>query len=79
MVMDTFTDVDILADILNAALRNVAVYILLDEQSAHLFIQMVQNCRVNLQNFEVSKGTLPVLVGSQRKRRETSTVVSIYL
>ncbi|XP_078788215.1 protein FAM83H isoform X1 [Oryzias latipes] len=52
MVMDTFTDVDILADILNAALRNVAVYILLDEQSAHLFIQMVQNCRVNLQNFE---------------------------
>ncbi|XP_024153496.1 protein FAM83H isoform X2 [Oryzias melastigma] len=52
IVMDTFTDVDILADILNAAMRNVAVYILLDEQSAHLFIQMVHNCRVNLQNFE---------------------------
>lgn len=48
IVMDMFTDVDIFADILNATMRNVAVYILLDEQNAHHFINMVSNCRVSL-------------------------------
>ncbi|XP_071337105.1 protein FAM83H [Trachinotus anak] len=52
VVMDMFTDVDIFADILNAAMRNVAVYILLDEQNAHHFINMVSNCRVNLQSIQ---------------------------
>lgn len=51
--MDMFTDVDILHDILNAAMRNVAVYILLDEQNTHHFINMVTNCRVNLQSIQV--------------------------
>lgn len=51
--MDMFTDVDILHDILNAAMRNVAVYILLDEQNTHHFINMVANCRVNLQSIQV--------------------------
>ncbi|XP_077438999.1 protein FAM83H isoform X2 [Vanacampus margaritifer] len=50
IVMDMFTDVDIFADILNAAMRNVAVYILLDEQNVHHFMNMVSNCRVNLQS-----------------------------
>ena len=54
MVMDVFTDVDIFADILNAAMRNVAVYIILDEQSTHHFINMVTNCRVDLQSIQVS-------------------------
>lgn len=54
IVMDMFTDVDILHDILTAAMRNVAVYILLDEQNAHHFVNMVSNCRVNLQSFQVS-------------------------
>ncbi|KAM9804243.1 protein FAM83H [Neosynchiropus ocellatus] len=49
IVMDMFTDVDIFADILSAAMRNVAVYIILDEQNANHFINMVNNCRVNLQ------------------------------
>ncbi|XP_053731820.1 protein FAM83H isoform X2 [Synchiropus splendidus] len=48
IVMDMFTDVDIFADILNAAMRNVAVYIILDEQNANHFTHMVNNCRVNL-------------------------------
>ncbi|XP_056251629.1 protein FAM83H [Seriola aureovittata] len=52
VVMDMFTDVDILADILSAAMRNVAVYILLDEQNAHHFVNMVSNCRVNLQSIQ---------------------------
>nr|XP_046258083.1 protein FAM83H [Scatophagus argus]XP_046258084.1 protein FAM83H [Scatophagus argus] len=52
IVMDMFTDVDILHDILNAAMRNVAVYILLDEQNAHHFVNMVSNCRVNIQSIQ---------------------------
>lgn len=52
--MDMFTDVDIFADILNAAMRKVAVYILLDEQNADHFVSMVSNCRVNLQTIQVS-------------------------
>ncbi len=54
IVMDMFTDVDMFADILNAAMRNVAVYVLLDKQNAHHFINMVSNCRVNLQSIQVS-------------------------
>uniref|UniRef100_A0A8D0AL10 Scaffolding anchor of CK1 domain-containing protein n=1 Tax=Sander lucioperca TaxID=283035 RepID=A0A8D0AL10_SANLU len=52
IVMDMFTDVDMFADILDAAMRNVAVYILLDKQNAHHFFSMVSNCRVNLQNIQ---------------------------
>ncbi|KAM6956267.1 protein FAM83H [Aplochiton taeniatus] len=48
VVMDMFTDVDIFSDIIDAAMRNVAVYILLDEQNAQHFNNMVLNCRVNL-------------------------------
>ncbi|XP_032378416.1 protein FAM83H [Etheostoma spectabile] len=50
IVMDMFTDVDMFADILDAAMRNVAVYVLLDKQNAHHFFSMVSNCRVNLKN-----------------------------
>ncbi|XP_061817539.1 protein FAM83H isoform X1 [Nerophis lumbriciformis] len=52
IVMDIFTDVDLFADILNAAMRNVAVYILLDEQNADHFMNMVSNCRVDLQSIQ---------------------------
>ncbi|XP_038847628.1 protein FAM83H-like isoform X1 [Salvelinus namaycush] len=52
VVMDTFTDVDIFADILDAAMRNVAVYIILDEQNAHHFTTMASNCRVNLESIQ---------------------------
>ncbi|KAM3863006.1 protein FAM83H [Diretmus argenteus] len=52
IVMDMFTDVDIFADILNAAMRNVAVYILLDEHNAHHFVSMASNCRVNLESIQ---------------------------
>ena len=52
--MDMFTDVDIFAEILDAAMRNVAVYILLDELNAHHFVNMLSNCRVNLDCIQVS-------------------------
>ena len=53
-MMDMFTDVDIFAEILDAAMRNVAVYILLDELNAHHFVNMLSNCRVNLDCIKVS-------------------------
>lgn len=52
IAMDIFTDVDIFADLLAAAMRNVAVYILLDEQNAHHFKAMVASCRVNLEQIK---------------------------
>ncbi|XP_030604019.1 protein FAM83H isoform X1 [Archocentrus centrarchus] len=52
IAMDMFTDVDIFADVLNAAMRNVPVYIILDELNAHHFLSMVSNCRVNLQSIQ---------------------------
>ncbi|XP_026203738.1 protein FAM83H isoform X2 [Anabas testudineus] len=48
VVMDMFTDIDIFADLLDAAARHVPVYILLDEHQAHHFVSMVINCKVNL-------------------------------
>ncbi|KAF3833879.1 hypothetical protein F7725_025083 [Dissostichus mawsoni] len=48
IVMDTFTDVDLFADLLDATARHVPVYLLLDEQESHHFITMVLNCKVNL-------------------------------
>ncbi|XP_049607000.1 protein FAM83H [Syngnathus scovelli] len=48
VVMDTFTDVDIFADLLDATARHIPVYILLDEQEAQNFVSMVINCKVNL-------------------------------
>lgn len=60
VVMDTFTDVDIFADLLDAARRHVPVYILLDEQESHHFVSMVLNCKVNLDSIPVSFFLSPV-------------------
>ncbi|XP_054605845.1 protein FAM83H [Nothobranchius furzeri] len=51
VVMDMFTDVDMFLEVLTASSRRVAVYVLLDEVNAHHFVNMVVNCRVNLQDF----------------------------
>ncbi|XP_043073742.1 protein FAM83H [Puntigrus tetrazona] len=48
VVMDIFTDIDIFSDLLDAAARHVPVYILLDEQNAYHFVNMVASCKVNL-------------------------------
>ncbi|XP_048338582.1 protein FAM83H isoform X2 [Sphaerodactylus townsendi] len=48
IVMDIFTDVDLLSEVLDAAARRVPVYILLDEMNAKLFLDMAAKCRVNL-------------------------------
>ncbi|XP_069588243.1 protein FAM83H [Ranitomeya imitator] len=48
IVMDIFTDVDILSDLLDAAARRVPVYIILDEMNSQHFLDMASKCRVNL-------------------------------
>uniref|UniRef100_A0A8C5Q109 Scaffolding anchor of CK1 domain-containing protein n=1 Tax=Leptobrachium leishanense TaxID=445787 RepID=A0A8C5Q109_9ANUR len=48
IVMDIFTDVDILSELLDVAARRVPVYIILDEMNSQHFLDMASKCRVNL-------------------------------
>ncbi|XP_063777166.1 protein FAM83H [Pseudophryne corroboree] len=52
IVMDIFTDVDILSDLLDAAARRVPVYVILDEMNSQHFLDMASKCRVNLNYVE---------------------------
>ncbi|XP_004443093.2 PREDICTED: protein FAM83H [Ceratotherium simum simum] len=52
VVMDMFTDVDLLSEVLEAASRRVPVYILLDEMNAQHFLDMADKCRVNLHHVD---------------------------
>ncbi|XP_069847662.1 protein FAM83H-like [Dipodomys merriami] len=52
VVMDMFTDVDLLNEILEAAARRVPVYILLDEMNSQHFLDMADKCRVNLHHVD---------------------------
>lgn len=63
VVMDMFTDVDLLGEVLEAAARRVPVYILLDEMNAQHFMDMADKCRVNLHHVDVSE---PQVGGGER-------------
>ncbi|KAM9198684.1 protein FAM83H isoform 1-T1 [Dugong dugon] len=52
VVMDMFTDVDLLGEVLEAAARRVPVYILLDEMNAQHFLDMADKCQVNLHHVD---------------------------
>ncbi|XP_006879308.1 PREDICTED: protein FAM83H [Elephantulus edwardii] len=52
VVMDMFTDVDLLGEVLEAAARRVPVYILLDEMNAQHFLDMADKCRINLHHVD---------------------------
>lgn len=58
-MMDIFTDVDLLFEVLDAAARRVPVYILLDEMNSQLFLDTAAKCRVNLNYIEVRKPKTP--------------------
>lgn len=49
IVMDTFTDVDIFKEIVDASIRGVAVYVLLDHFHWKTFLSMAENQDVKLQ------------------------------
>ncbi|XP_067568740.1 protein FAM83H isoform X1 [Pseudorca crassidens] len=52
VVMDMFTDVDLLSEVLEAAARRVPVYILLDEVNAQHFLDMADKCHINLHHVD---------------------------
>lgn len=56
IAMDVFTDVDIFRDVLHAALRGVAVYILLDDLQVSGFLQMSCNVGINILDIKVRPG-----------------------
>ncbi|XP_059838070.1 protein FAM83B [Hypanus sabinus] len=51
IVMDVFTDVDIFREVLDAAARDVPIYIVLDDSNFKHFITMCENQGVHLQRF----------------------------
>lgn len=55
IVMDYFSDVELLCDLLEACRkRNVSVHLLLDHLNLNLFIGMWQDLKLNGKNFPVS-------------------------
>ncbi|XP_031759343.1 protein FAM83H isoform X2 [Xenopus tropicalis] len=52
IVMDIFTDADILSELLDAANRRIPVYIILDQMNCQLFLDMAAKYRVNLNYVE---------------------------
>ncbi|XP_041798296.1 protein FAM83A [Chelmon rostratus] len=52
IVMDSFSDVELLCDLLEASKkRNVSVHLLLDQLNLNLFVSMWQDLKLNSQNF----------------------------
>lgn len=55
VVMDTFTDVDIFKDLLDAGFkRKVAVYIIVDESNVKYFLHMCERACMHLGHLKVS-------------------------
>lgn len=54
--MDVFTDVDIFKEVVNASLRGIPVYILLDDFHVKSFLTMAENQDVNIRQLRVSAG-----------------------
>lgn len=52
--MDMFTDVDIFKEVVDASIRGVPVYILLDELHLKSFLTMAENQDVKVQQLRVS-------------------------
>lgn len=55
VVVDRFSDVELLCDLLEASRkRNVSVHLLLDHHNLNLFVSMWQDLQLNGKNFPVS-------------------------
>lgn len=60
LVMDIFTDVDLLCDLIEASnKRRVPVYILLDEKNLNYFTEMCSALDLQSSHLSVSTGTEP--------------------
>ncbi|XP_053183604.1 protein FAM83A [Scomber japonicus] len=51
IVMDNFSDVELLCDLLEASRRNVSVHLLLDHLNLSVFVSMWQEIKLNSKNF----------------------------
>lgn len=54
IVMDMFTDVDIFREVVDASIRGVPVYVLLDDFHLKSFLTMAENQDVKIQQLRVS-------------------------
>lgn len=54
IVMDTFTDVDIFKEVVDASIRGVPVYVLLDDSHLKCFLTMAENQDIKIQQLRVS-------------------------
>lgn len=54
IVMDMFTDVDIFKEVVDASIRGVPVYVLLDEFHLKSFLTMAETQDVKIQQLRVS-------------------------
>lgn len=55
IVVDSFSDVELLCDLLEASRkRNVSIHLLLDHLNLSLFVSMWQELKLNSKNFPVS-------------------------
>lgn len=52
--MDVFTDVDIFKEIVDASIRGVPVYVLLDDFNLKSFLTMAENQDIKIQQLRVS-------------------------
>lgn len=65
IVMDSFSDVELLCDLLEASRkRNVSVHLLLDHLNLSLFVSMWQELKLDSRNFPVS----PLSLKNQKYR-----------
>lgn len=61
--MDSFSDTELLCDLLEASRkRNVSVHLLLDHLNVNLFLNMWQELKLNSINFPVSLSFITILV-----------------
>ncbi|KAM7420310.1 hypothetical protein PAMA_014834 [Pampus argenteus] len=51
IVIDSFSDVELLCDLLDASRKNVSVHLLLDHLNLHLFVSMWQELKLNWKDF----------------------------
>lgn len=54
IAMDVFTDVDIFKEVVDASIRGIPVYILLDHSHLKSFLNMTANLDIQIQKLRVS-------------------------
>ncbi|KAM7382540.1 hypothetical protein PAMP_002267 [Pampus punctatissimus] len=67
IVIDSFSDVELLCDLLDASRKNVSVHLLLDHLNLYLFVSMWQELKLNWKDFPVHRSLAVLVKGSAVK------------